>query len=43
MSEIAFNITLLNAQSLRKNYKDSIKDKHLLGNDVLRFKKPNCK
>ena len=43
VSEIAFNITLLNARSLRKNYKDIIKDTHLLGNDVLRFKKPNCK
>ena len=43
VSEIAFNITLLNARSLRKNYKDIIKDTHLLGNDVLCFKKPSCK
>ena len=43
VSEIAFNITLLNARSLRKNYKDIIKDIYLLGSDVLRFKKPNCK
>ena len=35
VSEITFNITLLNALSLRKHYKDIIKDTHLLGNDAL--------
>ena len=35
MSEIAFNITLLNAQFLRKLYKDIMKDAYLLGNHVL--------
>ena len=35
MSEITFNITLLNAQSLRKHYQDIMKDTHLLGNDGL--------
>ena len=33
--EITFNITLLNARSLRKHYKDIMKDTHLLSNDVL--------
>ena len=35
VSEITFNITLLNALSLRKHYKDIIKDTHLLDNDAL--------
>ena len=35
MSEITFNITLLNVRSLRKHYKDIMKDTHLLGNGVL--------
>ena len=35
VSEITVNITLLNARSLRKHYKDIMKDTHLLGNDVL--------
>ena len=35
VSEIAFNITLLNAQFLRKLYKDIMKDAYLLGNHVL--------
>ena len=33
--EITFNITLLNARSLWKHYKDIVKDTHLLSNDVL--------
>ena len=35
VSEITFNITLLNVRSLRKHYKDIMKDTHLLGNGVL--------
>ena len=35
VSEITLHITLLNVQSLRKHYKDIMKDTHLLGNDVL--------
>ena len=37
VSEITFNITLLNTRSLRKHCKDIVKDKHLLGNDFLRL------
>ena len=35
VSEITFNITLLIVRSLRKRYKDIMKDTHLLGNDLL--------
>ena len=35
LSDTKFNISLLNAQSLRKHYKDIMKDTHLLGNNVL--------
>lgn len=35
VSEIAFNITLLNARFLRKLYKDIMKDAYLLCNHVL--------
>lgn len=35
VSKIAFNITLLNARSCRKHYRDIMEDKHLLDHDVL--------
>ena len=39
ISEITFNITLLDAQSLSKHHKDIMKDMHLLCNDVLQIDK----
>ena len=37
VSEMTLNITLLNTQSLKKHYKDIVKDQHLLDSDILRF------
>ena len=37
VSEMTLNITLLNTQSLKKHYKDIVKDQHLLDSDIMRF------
>ena len=35
VSEMTLNITLLNTRSLKKHYKDIMKDHHLLDSDIL--------